>query len=85
MYLQFLLALSLAYFASSVAINGAQGGVNIASGERPARQELSELTNSGPAFDLYILSLQQFMQQDQSELLSYYQVAGIEKAPVQRP
>lgn len=61
---------------ASVAITGAQGGVNIFSGQRPMRREFSMFKNSGPAFDLYILSFQRFMEQDQTELLSYYLVAG---------
>ncbi|CAD6586306.1 MAG: hypothetical protein ASARMPREDX12_002329 [Alectoria sarmentosa] len=48
-------------------------GVNAVTGQRPFRQEFSTFKNSGPAFDLYILSLQQFQQQNQSALLSYYQ------------
>lgn len=61
---------------ASVAITGPQGGVDSYSGQRPMRQEFSTFKDSGPAFDLYILSFQQFMEQDQSELLSYYLVAG---------
>jgi len=61
---------------ASVAIIGAQGGVNIYSGQRPMRQEFSMFKDSGPAFDLYILSFQRFVEQDQTELLSYYLVAG---------
>ena len=67
---------SLLSFGNAVAIIGAQGGVDQATGQRPFRQEFSTFKNSGPAFDLYILSLQQFMQQNQSSLLSYYQVSG---------
>ena len=66
----------VASLANAVAIIGPQGGVNNATGQRPFRQEFSTFKNSGPAFDLYILSLQQFQQQNQSALLSYYQVTG---------
>ena len=58
------------------AITGSQGGVNQYTGERPFRQEFSSFKTSGPAFDLYILSLQLFQQHNQSILLSYFQVAG---------
>lgn len=61
---------------SAVSIKGPQAGVNTTTGERPFRQEFSVFQNSGPAFDLYIQSLYYFMQQNQSDLLSYYQVAG---------
>ena len=64
-------------FANPYAITGPQGGVNQYTGERPFRQEFSSFKRSGPAFDLYILSLHQFQQQSQSSLLSYFQVAGI--------
>ena len=67
------------YFASHVqsyAITGVQGSVNGFTGERPVRQEFSTFKNSGPAFDLYILALQQFQQQNQSALVSFFQVAG---------
>ena len=69
-------AISFASLAIAVAITGPQGGVNTVSGRRPSRQEISTFENSGPAFDLYILSLQQFQLQNQSALLSYYQVGG---------
>lgn len=71
------ITLCLASFASSYAITGVAGGVNTITGQRPFRQEFSTFKNSGPAFDLYILSLQQLQQQNQSALLSYYQVAGM--------
>lgn len=59
------------------AITGLQGGVNAGTGERPIRQEISTFQQAGAAFDLYILSLKQFMQRDQSDPLSYYQIAGM--------
>ena len=70
------IAICLLSHANALAITGPQGGVNIATGQRPFRQEFSTFKNSGAAFDLYILSLQRFQQQNQSALLSYYQVAG---------
>ncbi|MCJ1361156.1 hypothetical protein MMC16_000253 [Acarospora aff. strigata] len=65
----------------AVAITGPKGGVNSATGQRPFRQEISSFQNSGPAFDLYILSFQRFVQQNNTNLLSYYQVAGIHGQP----
>ena len=58
------------------AITGLQGGVNAATGERPARQEISVFQHAGAAFDLYILALQQFAERDQADQFSYYQIAG---------
>ncbi len=62
---------------ASIAITGANGGVNYLTGRRPMRQEFSNFTKSGPAFDLYILSFKQFVEQNQTDLLSYYLVAGM--------
>lgn len=69
-------ATCLLHLGQPYAITGPQDGVNQVTDERPFRQDFSTLKNSGAAFDLYILALQQFQQQDQSALLSYYQVAG---------
>ena len=63
--------------ANSYAITGPTGGVDVNSGQRPFRQEISSLQNSGPAWDLYILAFQKFTQTDQAQQLSYYQVAGV--------
>ena len=71
------LTLCLATLTNSYSITGVCGGVNTATGQRPFRQEFSTFKDSGPVFDLYILSLQQFQQRNQSALLSYYQVAGV--------
>ena len=62
---------------SSIAVNGTQGGVDEVSGFRPFRFEISSFQSMGPAWDLYILSLQEFMQKNQSDPLSYYQIAGM--------
>ena len=74
--LSIFITLTLAPVVSSYAITGILGGVDRTTGQRPFRQEFSTFRNSGPAFDLYILSLQQLQQQNQSALLSFYQVAG---------
>ena len=60
----------------SIPVTGATGGVNRETGERPFRQEFSTFASSGPAFDLFILAFQRFQQANQSDVLSYYQVAG---------
>ena len=62
---------------NSYAINGPTGGVDVNTGQRPFRQEISSLQNSGAAWDLYILAFQKFTQTDQAQQLSYYQVAGV--------
>ncbi len=60
----------------AVAITGPQGAGESATGQRPFRLEISTVQNNGPAFDLYILSFQRFVQQNQTNILSYYQAAG---------
>lgn len=79
MYLLFLFGTVglFAAAANSYAITGPTGGVNVNTGERPFRQEISNFQNSGAAWDLYILAFQKFTQTDQAQQLSYYQVAGV--------
>uniref|UniRef100_A0A093V313 tyrosinase n=1 Tax=Talaromyces marneffei PM1 TaxID=1077442 RepID=A0A093V313_TALMA len=62
-------------------ITGLSGGVNTATGERPVRRDLRDLQSSGAAFDLYVQALAQFQADDQSDLVSYYEVAGIHGYP----
>ena len=76
-FVSFFLTLCLATLTNSYGITGVCDGVNTATGQRPFRQEFSMFKDSGPVFDLYILSLQQFQQRNQSALLSYYRVAGV--------
>ena len=61
---------------ASVHIRGVMGGVNKETGERPARRDITELQSSGPAFDLYVLALKEFQEDDRDDILSYYKVAG---------
>ena len=75
--LSIFITLGLVSFVSSYAITSILGGVNTITGQRPFRQEFSTFKNSGPPFDLYILSLQKLQQHNQSALLSFYQVAGM--------
>ena len=56
-------------------ITGVQSGVD-PSGARPTRLEINNLANAGPLFDLYMLALQAFQNVNQSDPLSYYQIAG---------
>ena len=57
-------------------IRGISAGVNPTTGERPARRDLREFQTSGPAFDLYIQALDRFQKTDQTDLLSWYEIAG---------
>jgi hypothetical protein len=62
--------------AIAYAITGVSAGVNNVTGERPFRQEINVFAASGAAWDLYILSLRQLQQANQSDPLSYFQIAG---------
>ena len=62
--------------ASSFPITGATGGLG-PNGERPLRYEINDFEKSGPAFDLFILALRDFQSLDQSDPLSYFQIAGL--------
>lgn len=62
--------------AQTFPTTGLQGGVDPNTGARPVRQDIKIFENSGPAWDLYIQALQNFMQTDSTQLLSYFQVAG---------
>ncbi|MCJ1407940.1 hypothetical protein MMC19_002011 [Ptychographa xylographoides] len=73
---------TLEFTIASYAIKGCQGGVNSTTGQRPFRQEFSSFQASGAAFDLYIQALQQLIQKNQLEQLSFYQVAGIHGYPL---
>lgn len=66
-------------------IPGISGGVNYDTGERPARRDLRDLQSSGAAFDLYIQALAQFQNDDQSDFVSYYEVAGKNFKDIQLP
>lgn len=60
----------------SYSITGVQQDVDFTTGSRPFRLNINDFQNSGPAFDLYVLALQNFTQVDELELTSYFQVAG---------
>jgi tyrosinase len=56
-------------------VSGVAGGV-YPNGSRPFRHEISTFQNSGPAFDLFVLAFRAFELVEQSNVQSYYQVAG---------
>ena len=61
---------------AAVNIKGATGGVNTATGQRPSRQNLVTFQGSGAAFDLFILALQKFQQENQANIVSLYKIDG---------
>lgn len=62
-------------------ITGATGGVNQNTGERPLKQDIQDFKNSGAAFDLFVLALQNIQQRSQNDTFSWYQFAGIHGRP----
>ena len=72
---------SLVNAITAIEVTGATGGVNYATGERPSRQEISTFAASGPAYDLFVLALRQLQSTNQSDPLSYFQIAGIHGYP----
>lgn len=65
---------------SALVINGATGGLSTTDGSRPYRYDIDLFYNSGPAWDLYILSLSSIQNLSQSELTSYFSIAGMQSA-----
>lgn len=62
---------------SAFVVTGAVGGVNTETGQRPFRLNIVTMAQiGGPAWDLYILALQQFQAKDQKDQLSFFQIAG---------
>lgn len=68
-------------FTRAIQVTGATGGVNLKTGERPFRFEITKFADSGAAYDLFILALLQLQHTNQSEPLSYFQIAGIHGYP----
>ena len=55
------------------------GGVNAQTGERPLRLDINKLT--GPKLDLYLLALREIQDIEQTNKLSWYQLAGLHGVP----
>lgn len=67
----------LPYASNAIQITGPRGGQNETTGVRPFRREITDLAASGPSFDLYIQALNEMQATDQSDPLSYFQIAGM--------
>lgn len=72
-----ILTLNLSFGKGLIIITGAadEGGDDYAH-SYPTRREINEFSQSGPPFDLFILALQVLQARNQSEPLSYFQIAG---------
>jgi len=57
-------------------LTGVHAGVNNETGQRPFRQDIQNFKNSGPAWDLFLLSLQRFQLSKQNDTTSWYQISG---------
>lgn len=67
--------------SASVPVTGAQSGLS--SGQVPARQNIVDLFNEGgPQWSLYIRALSKFMETDEKDPESFFQIAGIHGKPV---
>ena len=62
--------------ANAIQVTGATGGINATTGARPFRYDIDDLSKSGAAWDLFVLSLDHIQQLNQSDPLSYFQIAG---------
>ena len=68
---------------AAIKITGATGGVDLATGARPFRLEINTFATLGAPYDLFILALRQLQSTNQSNPLSYFQIAGIHAYPQQ--
>lgn len=59
----------------SFSVTGVQSGRN-SDGSLPIRKEIRQLQQDADQWNLYLLGLERFQGVDQSQLLSYYQIAG---------
>lgn len=57
-------------------ISGATGGIDATTGARPSRYEISQFSQSGPAWSLFILALYEIQRTNQWDPLSYFSIAG---------
>jgi len=67
--------------SASWAITGASSGIDSSTGARPFRLPLEELEQSGAQWDLYVQALQFWQSLDQTNMFSWYQIAGIHGLP----
>lgn len=66
-----------------VPVLGVQTGINIATGERPARLNINDLySRGGPQWDLYIQALAEFQEAPETDERSYFQISGIHGIPI---
>lgn len=72
----FSLTVALPSISLAFVVTGATTGLNTTDGSRPLRYDIEDFYDSGPAWDLYLLSLRSIQHLNQSELTSYFQISG---------
>lgn len=72
----FWLTVALPSIGFGFVVTGATGGLNTTTGSRPLRYDIEDFYDSGPAWDLYLLSLHSIQHLNQSDLTSYFQISG---------
>lgn len=60
----------------TVVVTGAPGNHNEETRGIRIRREINKFADSGPPFDLFILSLKALQERKQTDKLSYFQIAG---------
>ena len=76
LYVVALVALITSTANGSTIVTGAGPSVNASTDTIPIRQNIVNLQDAGPMWDLYILALRQFADVNDTNPLSYYQIAG---------
>ncbi|KAK3692626.1 hypothetical protein B0T22DRAFT_486510 [Podospora appendiculata] len=68
--------------STPIPVVGVKSGIDPRTGQRPARQNINQLyARGGPQWDLYILALSSLQAVNETDELSYFQIAGIHGLP----
>ncbi|KAK3333928.1 hypothetical protein B0T19DRAFT_491238 [Cercophora scortea] len=68
--------------STPIPVVGVRTGIDPRTGQRPARQNINQLyARGGPQWDLYILALSSLQAVNETDELSYFQIAGIHGLP----
>ena len=79
-FIRYTLALAALIISSvngSIIVTGADSGLNASTAILPIRQNIENMQDTGPIWDLYILALRRFADANETDPLSYYQISGI--------
>lgn len=70
-------------FGLAITIHGAKERFDATTNTWPARLNINTLNTSGPAWDLFVLALQDMQDDHYSNPMSYFQISAIHGWPVQ--